>query len=69
MTLKEYMDRNQIEPEVMAARLGVSVSGLMKWVREQRIPRPDMMHAIAEATNGAVTPNDFIGVGERGRGR
>lgn len=32
---------------------------LAKWCNGQRIPRPDDMNVIFEATNGSVSPNDF----------
>lgn len=61
MKLRTYMTDRDISPEDMAAKVGdVSASGVRKWVYEERTPRPDQMRRIAEVTDNAVTPNDFI---------
>lgn len=36
-----------------------SYHALVKWCSGQRIPRPDDMKVIHNATSGKVTPNDF----------
>lgn len=61
MKLASYMADNHLTDEQMASQIGnVSISGLKKWLRDERVPRPDQMRRIAEVTSGAVTPNDFI---------
>ena len=61
MTLAEFMSTNSLSPEEMASRIGdVSASGVKKWVYGERVPRPDQMRRIIDATDGAVMPNDFI---------
>lgn len=61
MKLARYMAEHGIKPEEMAALIGdVSVSGVLKWSREERVPRPDQQRRIHFVTDGAVTPNDFI---------
>lgn len=45
----------------MAAMVGdVSPSGVLKWMREERIPRPEQQRRIFAVTEGAVSPNDFV---------
>jgi len=60
MTLTEYMARLDLTQVEMARRLGVSLSGLGKWIRGERIPRPRSMVRIREATGGLVAPEDFM---------
>jgi transcriptional regulator with XRE-family HTH domain len=61
MKLASYMTMHNLSEEQMASQIGdVSVSGLRKWLRGERTPRPDQMRMIAEVTGHAVTPNDFI---------
>ena len=61
MRLATYLSANQISVEDFASLLGeVSASGVTKWVRGERVPRPDQMRRIAELTGGQVKPNDFI---------
>lgn len=61
MKLAEYMSTNNLSPEAMASLIGeVTASGVKKWVYGERTPRPDQMRRIAEATDGKVTPNDFV---------
>ena len=61
MQLATYMKSKRLRPEEMASQIGdVSASGVTKWMREERMPRPDQQRRIFEVTKGAVTPNDFI---------
>lgn len=65
MTLAEYMTKRKLTPEAMAVLIGgVTASGVTKWLRQERVPRPDQQRRIHEVTNGRVTPNDFILGGE-----
>ena len=60
--LASYMDREGLDDQSMADRLGLNVSpwAVRKWRYGQRVPRPKMLARLREATDGAVTPNDFI---------
>lgn len=61
MKLAAYMTAHRITPETMAAQIGgVSVSGLVKWMRDERVPRPDQQRRIFDVTSGEVSPNDFV---------
>lgn len=61
MKLAPYMTAKKISPEEMAALVGeASASGVIKWMREERVPRPEQQRKIFDITGGVVTPNDFI---------
>ena len=61
MKLRTYMAERGIDITDMVQRIGdVSISGFRKWMNDERVPRPDQMRRIAEVTENAVTPNDFI---------
>ncbi len=60
MNLKTYMQANRISAPAMAALIGCPVKTVRNWFYGVRIPRPEQMAAIAAATNGAVTANDFM---------
>lgn len=54
-----------LDDEEMARRVkGVGATGVRKWRKGDRVPRPDQMRRIVEATEGKVTPNDFYGIAE-----
>ena len=61
MKLSVYLETMKVKPEEFARKLGdASASGVLKWARGERVPRPDQQRRIFEVTQGAVTPNDFI---------
>ena len=61
MKLSAYMKINSLRPKALARELGnASASGVIKWMRDERVPRPDQLRRIFEVTGGAVEPNDFI---------
>lgn len=61
MKLAAYMEVAKIGPDQMARLVGnASASGVVKWMREERVPRPEQQRRIYEVTEGAVTPNDFV---------
>lgn len=61
MKLSRYMVQHGLTDEEMSSRIGdVSVSGLRKWLRDERMPRAEQMRRIFEVTDGAVAPNDFV---------
>lgn len=39
--------------------IGVGQAAVNRYIRGERIPRPDVMRRIVETTNGAVGPADF----------
>ncbi len=60
MKLAEYLTRQNLLPQAFAERIGVSGEAVRLWINGSRTPRPAQMQAILAATNGAVTPNDFL---------
>ena len=62
MLLSSYMTTEGMTPEALALKMKgkASVSGIIKWMRQERTPRPDQQRLIFEITAGAVTPNDFV---------
>jgi hypothetical protein len=65
MQLQAYLTLKGLSPDQFAERLtsrGVPTStfGVRKWIRRERIPRAETLHAIREETEGAVTPADFF---------
>jgi hypothetical protein len=61
MKLAAYMIDKNLTPAEMAGLVGdVSSSGVRKWIYHERVPRPEQLRRIADVTQGAVTPNDFI---------
>lgn len=61
MKLASFMSSKSLSPADMAGRIGdVSASGVLKWMREERLPRAEQMRRIFVVTDGAVTPNDFV---------
>lgn len=61
MKLATYMADKGISARQMADLIGeVSESGVRKWMYAERVPRLEQMRRIADVTDGAVQPNDFI---------
>lgn len=60
MKLKDYLQQHQITEIEFAALVGRSRWAVRKWKYGQRVPRANELLAISSATNGAVTPNDFL---------
>lgn len=60
MTLGEYLSEHQISDRAFADKIGVTRQALHRYRRHERQPRPDVLRRIREATDGAVTPNDFL---------
>ncbi len=62
MQLDAFIRDKSLTDEGFAKLLGEDVSewAVRKWRYGQRIPRPAMQQRIAKATEGKVTPNDFL---------
>lgn len=59
MQLETYLAERQIGLGEFATRIGVTHEAVRQYVRKGRVPRPEVMDRIIEATDGAVRPNDF----------
>jgi DNA-binding transcriptional regulator YdaS (Cro superfamily) len=60
MKLADYLANKKLDESAFAMSLGMSPKAVRHWVRGVRIPRSGPMQKIIAATNGAVTPNDFL---------
>ncbi len=60
MRLSAYLDSKKIPEATFAGMIGVSAKAVRHWLDGSRIPRSAQMQNIVGATDGAVTPNDFL---------
>ena len=65
MRLAEYLKVHNMTGSELAGRVGVSESTINRLIpkpgkRQHRQPSLDLMRKIREATNGAVTADDFL---------
>lgn len=61
MKLDEFMKAQNLDFAAMASLIGdCSEHAVKKWFYGERMPRPGQMQRIVAATNGSVTPNDFM---------
>lgn len=60
MKLQNYLALNAVKQKDFAAHIGEKPARICMYCLGRRIPRPDVMRKIFDATNGAVTPNDFF---------
>ena len=59
MKLRDFLaDRNLSEAE-LGRLLGVGQATVNRYIRGERIPRPEVMRRIVEVTEGKVGPADF----------
>lgn len=61
MTLSDYLRATQQSDAQFAREIGVKRQYVQRY-RNGRIPAPEIMSKIAEATGGQVTANDFFGL-------
>lgn len=59
MNFEAWMRAANLTDAAMAGRIGVSTFAVRKYRRAERIPTPQIMARIVEATDGQVTANDF----------
>ena len=61
MLLSSYLTKNKISYSKFAQLISASGKSIIcKYAKGKHIPRAEIQHKIFLATNGAVTPNDFI---------
>jgi hypothetical protein len=62
MTLKEYLEARNLSDAEMARRVGngCTARAIKSYRYFYRIPRPERMHDIERATNGAVKLKDWM---------
>ena len=64
MQLKKWREANKLSSADAAELIGVSPVTLWRWESGRSIPPEREMRAVLNATDGAVTPNDFFGLVE-----
>lgn len=60
MKLGSHLAENGITHAEFASRIRTSQAAVTRYVLGQRIPRPEVIARIREATGGEVTANDFF---------
>lgn len=63
-TLANYLTQNGLTVAAFARRAGLSKMAVHRHAKCGVIPRPATMEVYQQATNGAVTPNDFYNAPE-----
>jgi DNA-binding Xre family transcriptional regulator len=63
MTLDQYLTERGIKEADFAAMIDVTQSTVNR-LRKGQVPNKDLMAAIFVKTGGAVSANDFFGIGE-----
>ena len=60
MTLKDYLQKNDIYYRDFAEQIGVSIFAVRKWLNGERVPRDRTKALISKATGGKVQAQDWI---------
>lgn len=60
MQLRQYLDAMDLKVVAFAEQIGVSDPTVYRWINGARVPDPEMMRKVYQATQGMVQPNDFI---------
>lgn len=63
MKLADYMALHNINAAKLADKANVPASTITRLLNGTRVPRLSLLQKIMEATDGAVTPNDFLSTG------
>ena len=63
MTLHEYLNLKGMTDAAFADLIGATQPTVFRLRKKGQIPSRDLMASIFNATNGAVTANDFFGLG------
>lgn len=62
--LSKYLKDNGIRQRALALKSGVSPTAIHRYVAGTQFPRAKHIQKIVEATDGAVTANDFLPSGD-----
>jgi transcriptional regulator with XRE-family HTH domain len=60
MKLKDYLIGKKLTLEQFASVIGVEPAAVSRYASGARYPRRDIMRRIVDATDGQVSPNDFL---------
>lgn len=59
MTLSEYMDKHGMTDQKMSEIVGVSRSAITQYRLGDRMPKPEILVRLVEATDAKVSPMDM----------
>jgi hypothetical protein len=59
-SLRQWMDKTDIDVFEAARAFGVSIFAVKKWLRGERVPRPKTQTKIKRITKGSVTAEDWL---------
>ena len=62
MKLKRWLKNNEVKVIDFSKLIGVTKQAVYKWLEGSAFPRHDVLSKILKATNGDVTPVDFMQV-------
>jgi hypothetical protein len=60
MNIASYLTHSGRNPSDLAKQVGVSTEAVRLWREGKRVPRPHHMSRLMKATDGLVTPMDFL---------
>lgn len=60
MKLEAFLYKSGMSRADFAQLVGVSEVSICRYILNSRMPKREVLFKIAEVTNGAVTPNDFV---------
>jgi transcriptional regulator with XRE-family HTH domain len=60
MNLRTFLEQTGISITDFAREIGVYPQAVHRYLRGERMPRPDVMRLILKATDGAVTADSFL---------
>jgi len=63
MELKSYLSQNKMSHAAFSRLIGATPNAVGLWVAGKRKPKDLFLERIRQATEGAVTANDFYHVG------
>lgn len=64
MRLPDYLKAKRIRRNAFAEKIGVSDGRITQLCADDGWPSRKLAERIAKVTDGAVTPNDFVGLSE-----
>lgn len=62
--LADWMAEHEMDDDALAARAATDRTTISRIRRGKQLPSLDLARRLAQATDNAVTPNDFAGIGE-----
>ena len=66
MILKQYLSEQGLTCKAFAEKIGVKTPTVWRYAAGERVPRPEIMNRIVEATGGTVQHRDFYSQGVPG---